>query len=206
MSDPRWTFEPALFASTFGLIFLSELPDKTAFATVVMATRKHPAAVFCGVAAAFLFQTAVAVLFGGLLNLFSPRWIRLGAGALFLFFAWKMWSHEEDEKIEGVEGWRASSFLHAASASFMTIFLAEWGDLSQLATAALVAKHGRPLTVFLGAASALISVTAVAVTIGRHLKGRFHPAKISKAAAVLFAVVGLYFLLGPLTPEATRAF
>jgi putative Ca2+/H+ antiporter (TMEM165/GDT1 family) len=150
MSDPRWAFDPALFASTFGLIFLAELPDKTAFATVVMATRKHPAAVFAGVVGAFLVQTAVAVLFGSLLNLFSPRLIHLGAGAMFLFFAWKMWNHVEDEAVDGVEGWRATGFAHAAASSFAVIFLAEWGDLSQLATAALVAHGGRPWTVFLG--------------------------------------------------------
>ncbi|MDE2140776.1 MAG: TMEM165/GDT1 family protein [Elusimicrobia bacterium] len=195
MNPARGSFEPALFLSTFGLIFLSELPDKTAFATTLMAARRHPVAVFAGVTAAFLVQTAVAVLFGSLLNLFSPQWVRVGAGVLFLFFAWKMWNQVEEEPVEGVEGWRASSFTHAATSSFLVIFLAEWGDLSQLATAALVAKHGRPLTIFLGAAAALISVSALAVALGHNLKGRIHPEKLSKVAAVLFAIVGLYFLL-----------
>ena len=198
MSPGHWGFEPALFFSTFGLIFLAELPDKTAFATVIMATRRHPVAVFTGVAAAFVVQTFVAVLFGSLLNLFSPRWVRMGAGVLFLFFAWKMWTQVDDEEeVEGVHGWRASSFMHAVWASFWVIFLAEWGDLSQLATATLVAKHGRPLTIFLGATTALLSVTGLAVTLGHNMKGRFSPEKISKAAAVVFAFVGVYFLLKP---------
>ncbi|MFI5345629.1 MAG: TMEM165/GDT1 family protein [Elusimicrobiota bacterium] len=197
MSHGLTSLEPALFLSTFGLIFLSELPDKTAVATMIMATRRHPAAVFAGVSSAFIVQSLVAVLFGSLLNLFSPRWVRLGAGFLFLFFAWKMWTQVEEEPVEGVEGWRASSFAHTVSSSFLVIFLAEWGDLSQLATAALVAKHGHPLTIFAGATTALMTVTGLAVALGHNMKGRVHPEKISKAAAVLFALVGLYFLLKP---------
>jgi putative Ca2+/H+ antiporter (TMEM165/GDT1 family) len=197
MTAPFWSFEPALFASTFGLVFLSELPDKTALATMVMATRRHPAAVFAGVTAAFVVQSFVAVLFGGALGLLPERFVRWGAGAMFLFFAWKLWTQadEEEEAVEGATGWRSSGFAHAAGASFMVIFLAEWGDLSQLATAALAAKHGRPLTVFLAASCALTCVTAIAVTVGHNLKGRVHPRNIRRAAALLFAVVGLLILV-----------
>ncbi len=195
MTAPFWSFDPELFASTFGLVFLSELPDKTALATMVMATRRHPAAVFVGVTAAFVFQSFVAVLLGGALGLLPERWVRGGAAAMFFFFAWKLWNEgDETEEVEGLHGWRASGFRHAAGASFMVIFLAEWGDLSQLATAALAAKNGRPLTVFLGASAALASVTAVAVTVGHGMKGRFHPRTVRRAAAVLFVAVGLAVL------------
>ncbi len=196
MSVPFWSFDPVLYASTFGLVFLSELPDKTALATMVMATRRRPAAVFAGVTGAFIFQSFVAVLFGGALNLLPAHWVRLGAGALFLFFAWKLWTQsDEAEEVEGVRGWRASGFARTVGAAFLVIVLAEWGDLSQLTTAALAAKHGRPLTVFLGAVSALASVTAIAVTVGHGLKARFHPGKVRRVAAALFALVGTLILV-----------
>ena len=191
------SFEPVLFVSTFGLVFLSELPDKTAFATMVMATRRRPAAVFAGVTAAFVVQSLVAVLFGRALGLFPARWVRYGAGFLFLFFAWKMWTQAEAEETAGVPVDGTADFGNAVRSSFLVIFLAEWGDLSQLTTAALVAKNGRPVTIFLAAAAALTSVTAIAVAVGHSVKGRFHPEMISKAAAVLFGIVGLYFLLKP---------
>lgn len=194
MSTPFWTFEPALFASTYGLVFLSELPDKTALATMVMASRRHPVAVFAGVTAAFLVQSVVAVVLGGALSFLPRVWVRAGAGLLFLFFAWKLWTQEGEEEIADVDGRRAGSFWRTASTAFLVIFLAEWGDMSQLTTAALAAEKGRPLTVFLGAVSALASVTAIATAVGHNLKTRLHPEKVRRLAAVLFAVVGVLIL------------
>jgi putative Ca2+/H+ antiporter (TMEM165/GDT1 family) len=49
-----------LLLSTFVLIFVAELPDKTAFATLLLATRKQPLAIFIGVAMAFVIQSVVA--------------------------------------------------------------------------------------------------------------------------------------------------
>jgi putative Ca2+/H+ antiporter (TMEM165/GDT1 family) len=193
MISPVWSFEPALFAAVFGVVFVAELPDKTAVATVLMATRRRPLAVFLGAAGAFLVQSLVAVSFGGLLALLPRDWVRVGAGLLFLGFAWAMWTRgEEEDEAGGQSG--GLGFWREAGASFLVIFIAEWGDLTQLATAALAAKHGRPLTVFLGATSALWAVTALAVAAGHQLKNRLDPSRLQKAAAVVFAVVGFYFL------------
>ena len=104
------SFDPALFATTFGLVFISELPDKTAFATVVMASRRHPMAVFAGVAAAFLTQSLIAVICGGLLNLLPTDWVRAAASGLFFFFAWRLWTHPEVEEVEGAPGYYQSKF------------------------------------------------------------------------------------------------
>lgn len=193
-----WTFEPALFASVFVLIFLAELPDKTAVATMLLATRRRPFAVFLGAAGAFVVQSFIAVAFGGALSLLPARLVRVGAGLLFLGFAWAMWTREVEKEVEEVdEGRVGAGFARAVTASFAVIFVAEWGDLTQLATAALAAKHGRPLTVFLAATSALWCVTALAAAAGHHLKSRFDPRRLEQAAAFLFAAVGLFFLLRP---------
>lgn len=194
MNAPFWSLDPALFASTYALVFLSELPDKTALATMVMASRRPPLAVFAGVVSAFLVQSAVAVLLGGALSFLPRLWVRVGAGLLFLFVAWRLWNEEDEGAVAGADARGDGGWWRAAGTAFLVVFLAEWGDLSQLATAALAAEHGRPLTVFAGAVCALASVTAVAVTVGHNLKTRLHPEKVRKLAAVLFAVVGVLIL------------
>jgi Ca2+/H+ antiporter, TMEM165/GDT1 family len=193
-----WTFEPGLFWSVFVVIFLAELPDKTALATVLLASRRRPFAVFLGAAGAFVVQSLVAVAFGGVISLLPARLVRVGAGLLFLAFAWSMWIREVEEEVEEVDESRVGTgFARAVMASFAVIFVAEWGDLTQLATAALAAKHGRPLTVFLAATSALWCVSALAVAAGHQLKNRFDPRRLEQAAAIVFALVGFYFLLRP---------
>lgn len=192
-----WTFEPALFASTFGLIFAAELPDKTAFATVLLAVRRRPLPVFAGAALALGVQAFIAVAFGGVLSLLPARAVRAGAGLVFLGFAWAMWNREEEEMPEVAAPPGEPGFWSSAAAAFAVIFVAEWGDLTQLATATLAARHGRPFTVFLGATAALWSVSGLAVLAGRRLKASFDPRPLERFAAVLFAAVGLFFLLRP---------
>ena len=68
-------------ATAFAVIFPVELPDKTFIASLVLSTRYRPPLVWIGVAAAFLVQTAVAVLAGGLISLL-PRLLVLGAAAV----------------------------------------------------------------------------------------------------------------------------
>ena len=65
--------------------------------------------------------------------------------------------------IEAVTGWKA------VLASFLVLFAAEWGDLSQLLTISLVAKYENPVSVFTGALAALLAVSGLAVVAGRGL-------------------------------------
>lgn len=185
-----------LFLSTFVLIAVAELPDKTAFATLLLATRKNPYALFIGVALAFVVQSIIAVCFGSLLALLPESAVRIGAGGVFFLFAISMWlrkqAEEEEEKAlrsDSVEFWKT------VGSSFVVIFLAEWGDLTQLATAALEAKYRSPVTIFISAILALWLVTAVAIAFGYHAKKMIDPDKLQKVAAVAFAVVGMVFLV-----------
>src|SRR5256885_1032209 len=73
--------------TVFPVIFLLELPDKTALAALLLATRHRPLPVFLGAAAAFVIQSAVAVAAGSLLSLLPREPIRIGAGILFLGMA-----------------------------------------------------------------------------------------------------------------------
>jgi putative Ca2+/H+ antiporter (TMEM165/GDT1 family) len=68
------------------------------------------------------------------------------------------------------------------------LFAAEWGDLSQLATAGMAARTGEPLSVFVGAWAALLVVSGLAVFLGKKLADRLPIALIRRVAAVLFLV------------------
>ena len=78
----------------------------------------------------------------------------------------------------------------------MVIFIAEWGDLTQLASATLVAKTHQPLTIFLSATLALWSTSAVAIAIGHHAKKFIQPRLLQNIAAMAFAIVGILLLTG----------
>ena len=106
-----------------------------------------------------------------------------------------MWLRPDEGAEAELEAMDRSRFLRAAGACFMVVFIAEWGDLTQLATVLLAAKHGRPLTVFFAATSALWAVSALAVLIGHKARNHLHPRHLQKGAAVVFALVGLLCLL-----------
>ena len=191
------SFDPKLFASTFGLIFVAELPDKTAFATLLLATRNRPLAIFVGVAAAFVVQSFFAVTFGSVLGMMPEHFVKIGAAGLFFAFAVSMWLRKELEEEEAeIAKKQVTSFWKTVSTSFIVIFIAEWGDLTQLATATLEAKYENPLTVFASATLALWAVTALAILVGNRIQRVIEPSILQKIAAVAFGIVGAILLLG----------
>src|SRR6187402_1863664 len=159
-------FSPEVFATVFGVIFVAELPDKTAVAALVLATRHKPMPVFLGTALALTVQSIVAILAGKLLSLLPARPVHIGAGLLFIVSAVVMWHRKGDDDDGGEEQKQPPSFWGAFAQTFGVVFIAEWGDLTQLGTAALAARYNKPLTVFLGATLALWVVAAIAVFIG----------------------------------------
>ncbi|GAA4704128.1 TMEM165/GDT1 family protein [Nocardioides conyzicola] len=166
--------DPVVIGLTFLAIFVVELPDKTFLATLVLATKYRPILVWIGVSLAFLVQTLVAVLLGHAVSFLPEEVVQAAAGLMFLVGAVILIregrGHQEaansDEEIETkpVHGWRA------VLASFLVLFAAEWGDLSQLLTISLVAKYEEPVAVFIGALAALLLVSGLAVVAGRQLQ------------------------------------
>ena len=190
-------FDPRLFATVFGVIFVAELPDKTALAALVLATRHKPLPVFLGTALALTVQSVVAIVAGGLLARLPARPVHVGAGALFLVSALFMWRRGEETPEDSTSPHaRELSFLRAFGQTFLVVFVAEWGDLTQLGTAALAARYGRPLTVFFGATLALSAVAALAVFVGNRAGKLLDPAVTKRVAAVLFAVLGVALMGG----------
>ena len=194
--------DPVVIGLTFLAIFVVELPDKTFLATLVLATKYRPILVWIGVGLAFLVQTTVAVLLGHAVSFLPEEVVQAAAGLMFLVGAIILIregrSHQEaaanDEEIDTkpVHGWRA------ILASFLVLFAAEWGDLSQLLTISLVAKYEEPAAVFVGALSALLVVSGLAVIAGRQLQRfvKLHVLHyIGAAVCLVLAAVTAYDLL-----------
>jgi putative Ca2+/H+ antiporter (TMEM165/GDT1 family) len=186
-----------LFLSIFTLIFFAELPDKTAFATLMLASRGRAVSVFIGVAAAFFIQCVVALFFGSVISYFPAKWVHLGTGLLFLAFAawtWRAINSADEEPVTTPEV-ANKNFWQCAWQAFLVIFIAEWGDLTQIATATMAAKYQNDrLTVFIAAVLALWTVTAIAVLIGKNLERIIAPRNMQKFSALLFLAIGLFFI------------
>ncbi len=188
-----------LFLSVFGVVFVAELPDKTALAALVMATRGKALPVFLGSAAALTVQSIVAVGAGHLVSLLPARPVHVAAGLLFLVSAVAMWRRKEEAEEGSDETTRTGTgFFRATWSAFLVIFIAEWGDLTQLATAALAARYSAPLIVFAAATAALCCVSGIAVFVGHHAGKLLNPTITQRVAAVLFAVIGLVMVISAL--------
>jgi Ca2+/H+ antiporter, TMEM165/GDT1 family len=167
----------AIFALTFGAIFLVELPDKTFIAALVLSTRYQPLAVWIGVGLAFGVQTVVAVTAGALATLLPDVLIKSVAFLIFLIGAIVLVrtapgadaAEKEQEEEYAAKATVQRSFPRAIVASFLVLFAAEWGDLSQLLTISFVTKYNDHVSVFLGAWVALLTVSGLAVLAGRVL-------------------------------------
>jgi Ca2+/H+ antiporter, TMEM165/GDT1 family len=189
----------AVIAIAFGAIFVVELPDKTFIAALVLATRYRPLAVWVGVGLAFFVQTLIAVLAGRVATLLPEEIVRgvatliFLAGAVILFRQAPKADAEEKEQEEQYAG-RANdprTGLKAVGASFLVLFAAEWGDLSQLLTISLIAHYGHPASVFVGAWGALLVVSGLAVVVGRVLLNHVRLSVIHYVGAAVCLVLAV---------------
>ena len=180
-------------ALVFGVVFLAELPDKTALAGLVLGTRYRASYVFAGVATAFLLHVVLAVAAGSVLTLLPQRVVHLLTGVLFLAGAAVLLLKKDDgdEEIRNPED---QSFWKVAGAGFMLILVAEFGDLTQIMTANLAARYGDPLSVGLGAVLALWAVAGLGIVGGKALMKRVPLALITKVAALLMLALGVWSL------------
>ena len=184
--------------AAFVLVLPVDLPDKTLFATLVLATRFPALPVFVGVGTAFGLQVVIAVTAGSLLSLLPEAVVTAVVAVLFLVGSVLLWrsagSGPEDEETAAAAR-EDTSFLRAAAISFGVLFAAEWGDLSQLATAGLAARYDEPVSVFIGAWAALLVVSGLAVFLGKKLADRLPIAMIRRVAACLFLVFAAFAII-----------
>lgn len=208
---------PTLLATVFGIVFLAELPDKTALASLVLATRYRPGFVYIGVAAAFAVQVIIAVAAGSVLSLAPRRIVEAIVAVLFLAGAVVMLRRakpgREDHHTPAATpesapasdqpaahgamtrqaraGSQQAGFWKVTATSFGVLFVAEFGDLTQITIANLAARYHDPLTVGIGALLGLWTVAGLAILGGRQLLRWIPLTWIARAAALVMAVLGV---------------
>ncbi len=183
----------AVVFAVFPIIFLGELPDKTMFASLVLATRGRPFIVWLGAAAAFALHVVIAVTIGvALFHLLPHRALQAIVAAMFFIGAVLALrearkQQSEEELIER----EVASHQRVALTAFLVIFLAEWGDLTQILTANLAAHYHDALSVGVGAVLALWAVAGLAVVAGQSVLRLINIRTIRIITAViLFALTG----------------
>jgi putative Ca2+/H+ antiporter (TMEM165/GDT1 family) len=180
-------------ALVFGVIFLAELPDKTALAGLVLGTRYRASHVFAGVAAAFLLHVVLAVAAGSALTLLPQRIVHAVTGVLFLGGA-AMLLLQKGEEEEEVKKPADHSFWKVAGTGFTLILVAEFGDLTQIMTANLAARYDDPVSVGLGAVLGLWAVAGLGIVGGKALMKRVPLRLITQIAALLMLGLGVWSL------------
>jgi putative Ca2+/H+ antiporter (TMEM165/GDT1 family) len=180
-------------AVVFGVVFLAELPDKTALAGLVLGTRYRASYVFAGVAAAFALHVVLAVAAGSVLTLLPQQLVQVITGLLFLGGA-AVLTFRKDDGEEEVRKPEDQSFWKVSGAGFMLILVAEFGDLTQIMTANLAARYDDPLSVGLGAVLALWSVAGLGILGGKALMKRVPLRLITRIAALLMLGLGVWSL------------
>ncbi|MFF3287263.1 TMEM165/GDT1 family protein [Streptomyces sp. NPDC003023] len=188
-----------VMAITFGVVFLAELPDKTALAGLMLGTRYRASYVFAGVAAAFAVHVALAIAAGSVLTLLPHRLVQAVVGLLFLAGALMLLLKKDDDDEETIKAPADQSFWKVSGAGFMLILVAEFGDLTQIMTANLAARYDNPVSVGIGAVLALWAVAGIGILGGRTLM-KYVPLKlITKVAACLMLALAGFSLFEAIT-------
>ena len=184
---------PYIALVCFPIIFIGELPDKTMFASLVMATRGRPLQVWVGAALAFVVHVAIAVTVGvALFSLLPRRAVDAVVAVAFVIGAVYAWLSSRSAEEETVE--RLPSARGVVASAFAVIFVAEWGDLTQILTANLAARYGSALSVAVGSIAALWAVAAIAVTSGSTLLRFVSIRRVRQVTAVILLALAGYAL------------
>ena len=183
----------ALLVST-GVVALAEIGDKTQLLAFILAARfKKPLPIIAGILAATILNHGLAGALGAYItNSVDPTILRWLLGTSFIGMA--MWTLIPD-KIEEEET-EVAHKLGVFGATFVTFFLAEMGDKTQIATVALAAHYATPLMVVVGTTLGMLIADVPAVFVGDKLADKIPMRVVHTIAAAIFAVLGVATLLG----------
>jgi Ca2+/H+ antiporter, TMEM165/GDT1 family len=181
---------PAIVLAVYPIIFIGELPDKTMFASLLLATRGRPLAVWSGAAAAFAVHVAIATTIGvGLFHLLPRRGVDGVVAGLFLggaVYAFLEGAHAEEALVA-----KEAATHRVVSTAFLVIFIAEWGDLTQILTANLAAHYHSVLSVGAGSLFAVWTVAGLAVVSGQGLLRFVDLGTVRRLTAAVLLVLGV---------------
>ncbi len=183
----------SLLVST-GVVALAEIGDKTQLLAFILAARfKKPLPIILGILAATVINHGLAGALGACItSTISPEVLRWVLGASFIGMA--IWTMIPD-KIEEEETQIAHRF-GIFGATFITFFLAEMGDKTQIATVAMAAHYSAPLMVVIGTTLGMLIADVPAVFAGDKLANKIPMKLVHSIAAAVFALLGVATLMG----------
>jgi Ca2+/H+ antiporter, TMEM165/GDT1 family len=183
----------SLFIST-GVVALAEMGDKTQLLAFILAARfKKPIPIILGILSATIINHGLAGALGAwITSMVNPDVMRWVLGASFIGMA--IWTLIPD-KIEEEET-QIAKHLGVFGATFITFFLAEMGDKTQIATIALAAHYAAPFEVVVGTTLGMLIADVPAVFVGNKFAARIPMKLVHSIAAAIFTVMGVLTLIG----------
>jgi Ca2+/H+ antiporter, TMEM165/GDT1 family len=178
----------------FIAIILAELGDKTQLSILVLSvkTDKH-LQLFLGVVIAFIIVDGIAILTGAWITTFIPiLYLKIASAIIFLVFG--IWTLLSLRKKESEEKPNESRFKGAFLTGFAMIFVAEWGDKTQIASAVFATQYN-PYLVFAGVVLALATISAAAIYLGKFISQKINKRTMTKVAGIVFLASGILFLV-----------
>ena len=194
-SGPTPFFHMESFFISLGVVALSEIGDKTQLLALMLAARfNRPGAIVAGIVVATVLNHTIAGLVGGLIaSALDPTVLRWGLGLLFIAMgAWALIPDKLDEDSKVRDAATGAEIFWVTTVSF---FIAEMGDKTQIATAALAARFDSVALVVAGTTAGMLLADVPAVYIGRLATEKVQSRWLRYAAALLFAGMGLFTIL-----------
>jgi len=174
---------------------LAEMGDKTQLSILILSTRtKEYFRLLLGVMLAFLLTDGLAILLGSYVGDVMPvTAVKALSGLVFILFGILILKNGPEDEEAAMSHSSRSAFI----SGFSMIFLSEWGDKTQIASA-LFATEYDPHMVLTGVMMALFLLSLMAIYLGRYLSSRIDRKLLSRAAGAIFLIIGSYFLLSAL--------
>ena len=179
-----------MFGVTFAIVFLADLADTSALATLVLASRFSARPVLLGVCAAFVVHVVLAVAAGSIIALLPERPLEAALAVIFLVGA-VLLLREDDDDDDVTLGEAPQTRWRVVATSFGITLLSELGDPSEIIVATLAARYDDPLTVGAGALLALWAVSALAVLGGNRLRGVVPVRWVTRVTAAILVVLAV---------------
>ena len=175
--------------TTFLLVGLAEFGDKSQLVCMTLAARHRGLPVLLGAIAAFAILNLLAVLFGAAVAAWLPEWlVTVAVAVLFAVFGISALRYQEEDEDENIEEKAGHGIV---ATTFLLIFLAEFGDKTQLAVAGL-GSTGEPTAVWAGATAALAFTSALGVFAGRKLLNHLPLKWIHRISGVFFLLLAVF--------------
>ena len=184
----------AALLTSFGLVFIAELGDKSLYTVFIQAARHRAAPVLLGSWAAFVVQSGIAVALGSVLRLLPPQLVHYGTAAMFALFG--VLFLLKDDAHDAQRAALPQTSYQVFLTTFLLVCAAEWGDATQIASSALVARLDAVVEVFIGSTLGLWAGATLAVISGRVLGQRIPQKLLRRCAGILFCLFALLALFG----------